>query len=258
MMKSHVKLFQQRVRKQISSVAAPLIRYLNRVRFECVAPIDKVIWIKLEDLFGWYGGNRYDQITFRGQIKGGEWSGKIRKREQVLNKSCKHHAVIERYQYGEKWGNTRLFTDRYAKDYQNGMNPQGMSDLDELEKYYEKRYDSLFATIKVNGILPANEDNPHIAPIFVHIDKDGELLYTVDGNHRLAMCKVLKIKKIPVQVWMRHREWQEKREIILGEDLNKEEKRVLLERYKQHPDIVSELIEEESITYSTNLSLNNS
>lgn len=247
--KGHVNLIKQRVRKQFSSVAAPVICYFNGIRFDCIAPVNKTIWIKIEDVFGWYRGDRYNQFTYQGQIRGGDWSGKITKSEQMLNNSFKYEAVIQRFEHGEMWGNTRLFTKRHAKDYQKRKKIHGMSNMEELEKYYEKRYDSLFRKIKENGILPATEENPRIAPIYIHINKNGEFLYTVDGNHRLAMCKVLGIKKIPVQVWMRHKEWQQKREIMLGGDANSEEKRVLLEKYKHHPDIVSELNQAKSIGF---------
>lgn len=247
--RNHVKFFQQRVRKQLSSVAAQLMRFINKIRFERIAPIDKTIWVKIDDLFGWYRGNRYGQITYQGQIKGGDWSGKITTSEQMLNNSIKHQAVIQRFKYGHKWRNTSLFTERYAEDLKEGKKKKGKNNLEELEKYYEKRYDSLFSKIKNNGVLPATEENPHIAPIFIHIDKNGELLYTVDGNHRLAMCQVLNIRKIPVQVWMRHKQWQEKREIMLGGDANSKEKQSLLEKYKNHPDIVSELNLSESIEF---------
>jgi len=65
------------------------------------------------------------------------------------------------------------------------------------------------------------------------------LLYTVDGNHRLAMCKVLGIRRMPVRVWMRHAEWQQKREIIIGAK-DSAERDSLIKRFGDHPDIISE------------------
>jgi hypothetical protein len=71
------------------------------------------------------------------------------------------------------------------------------------------------------------------------IYKNGEILYTVDGNYRLYMCIEAGIKEISGRVWMRHIEWQEIREHILsrkGKNVHEE-----YSQYLDHPDIADEL-----------------
>jgi hypothetical protein len=115
-----------------------------------------------------------------------------------------------------------------------------MDNLEELEHYYEKRYDRLFEKIMKVGLLPANEENPGIDPIYIHIGPKGELIYTVDGNHRFYMAEILGIEKMPVKVWMRHEKWQKVRDHILG--LNSNEADPKYREYLDHPDIAGELI----------------
>jgi len=88
-------------------------------------------------------------------------------------------------------------------------------------------------------VLPADKINPDVAPIYVIIYKNSEILYTVDGNLRLYMCMTAGINEIPARVWMRHKQWQEFREHILSRKCRNADVEYL--QYLVHPDIASEL-----------------
>jgi hypothetical protein len=72
-----------------------------------------------------------------------------------------------------------------------------------------KEWDNVFSSIRDEGYI-ANKGEDEVS---VNIDRDGRLLLN-DGYHRLVFCKLLGVRRIPVTVVVRHREWHDfKREI---------------------------------------------
>ncbi|OQY70334.1 MAG: hypothetical protein B6D47_07710 [Rhodocyclaceae bacterium UTPRO2] len=51
------------------------------------------------------------------------------------------------------------------------------------------------------------------AEVIVNIGRNGEPLFQ-DGRHRLAIARTLGIREIPVQIYIRHAEWQEFRDFL--------------------------------------------
>jgi hypothetical protein len=231
---------RQQINRKVSQlIAAPLGRLKNRMIYSRIANPDKTIWVDQKSIQHWYTGNRYDEITWPGQIKGGDWSHKLVTRKERLRNRSGYIGLKERFREGKPWRETRLFREKHAQLLQNRGEVKGIDNMEQLERYYEERYDSLFEKIKKEGLLPADERNPQIDPIYIHIGPVGELIYTVDGNHRLYMAEILGIKKMPVKVWMRHADWQGVREKILnnsGSALDSS-----LKKYLDHPDIRTEL-----------------
>jgi len=231
---------RQQINSKVSQlIAAPLGRLKNRMAYSRIANPDKTIWVDQKSIQHWYTGNRYDEITWPGQVKGGDWSRKLVTREERLRNRSGYIGLNERFREGKPWRETRLFREKHAGLLEKRGEVKGIDNLEELEQYYEERYDSLFNRIKKEGLLPANEQNPEIDPIYIHIGPKGELIYTVDGNHRLYMAEILGLEKMPVKVWMRHAEWQNIREKILnnsGSTLDNS-----LKKYLDHPDIITEL-----------------
>ena len=234
------KLLKQRLIKQLNHRVIQPVSYLYyKFRYRFFDPSEKTIRIQVSNITAWYRGNRYSKITFPGQIKGGDWSENLSSREEILNNGKKFNGIIQRYEEDIPWRETDLFKVRYQKKIDEGEKVHGFDNLDELENYYRNRYDKLFTRIQSDGILPASDRNPEIAPIYIHIGRDGKILFTVDGNHRLCFCMILGIEEIPVRVWMRHRKWQEKREYILGK--NGKDIRPDYQEFLTHPDIKSDL-----------------
>ncbi|MFH1459642.1 MAG: methyltransferase domain-containing protein [Candidatus Omnitrophota bacterium] len=72
-----------------------------------------------------------------------------------------------------------------------------------------KKIDALIQDIKENGYKADSDDE-----ITINISRDGLLLLN-HGRHRLACAKLLDIKKIPVQIVARHKDWVKfKKEIL--------------------------------------------
>ncbi|MEY7849468.1 hypothetical protein AB7C87_09770 [Natrarchaeobius sp. A-rgal3] len=73
--------------------------------------------------------------------------------------------------------------------------------------------------------------------IGVNIDADGEIHWAGWGRNRLCIAKILNLNEIPVQVHVRHREWQMVRDEIRNvESVNEltDESR----RHLTHPDLL--------------------
>jgi hypothetical protein len=207
--------------------------------YDHIAAPEKTIRVKVDDISHWYTGNRFDEITFPGEIRGGDWSGRVITREQRLeNRSC-YIGIREHFEKDVPWPETRLFKEKHPMLFEQNGKVKGTESVEELEQYYTDHYDTLFEQVKKNGLLPATAENPEINPLYIHIGPEGEIIYTVDGNHRLYFAMILGIDEMPVRVWMRHKKWQEIREKILksnGKNVPSD-----LEQYLKHPDIITEL-----------------
>ena len=53
-----------------------------------------------------------------------------------------------------------------------------------------------------------------------------------DGRHRLALAKILGIDTVPVEVYLRHKQWQELRDDVHNNGLCKSD-----EHLRDHPDL---------------------
>jgi len=227
-------------RKKIGEyIAAPVMRFLDKLRFKRIARPEKIIEISPDDIGYWYTGNRFDEITFPGEIRGGDWSGNLISREERLaNRSC-YIGIREHFEEGVPWPETMLFKEKHPMLFEKNGRVKGTDTVKELEEYYKDHYDGLFKQVEEHGVLPATDENPDITPLYIHIGPDGEIIYTVDGNHRLYFSMILGIEKIPVRVWKRHKKWQQIRDHILsknGKEVKEEYRKFLI-----HPDIVGEL-----------------
>ncbi len=81
--------------------------------------------------------------------------------------------------------------------------------------------------------------HPLANEVTVDIGRNGELLWNICGQHRLAIAKILDIDQIPVQVFRRHKQWQTIRDKVRnGEDIPEE--------FLDHPDLDDLLNREQS------------
>jgi len=240
----NVKLLSKKIRfllrkKTGEYLVSPLIKLRYRFRYNHLADPEKTIKIKIRDIGYWYTGNRYDEITFPGEIRGGDWSANVVTKEERLRDRSGYIGIRQHFEEGVSWPETRLFKEKHPMLFQENGRVKGTASTEELVQYYENHYDRLFEKVRQDGVLPASPEHPDISPLYIHIGPEGELIYTVDGNHRLYFSMILNIEEIPVRVWMRHKKWQEIREQILGH--NGKSVPDELQKYLEHPDIITEL-----------------
>lgn len=161
---------------------------------------EKIIWIDPADV-----RRKVDEADafvgpiLLGSVKGGDWDIKA----YSLDDNVKAEAIRLHFSEGVPWEATPLFA-RYEKQLRRqGCAYGGYRSLGEIADYYTSNFDPLFEELRTNGFDPGK------GTLELHIGRDGELMGTYDGNHRLAMAKVLGIRQAPARVWVRHPQWVE-------------------------------------------------
>ena len=82
--------------------------------------------------------------------------------------------------------------------------------------------DRLYESIKEEGYRShVDLGKPVTNEITVNIARDGSLIQSVGGKNRITLAKLLDLEEIPVCVFARHSQWEDKRQSI---------------RFEHHPD----------------------
>lgn len=135
---------------------------------------------------------------------GGDWD--IERRFPV-EETEKHRAVVQHFVDGVPWIETDLFQNSYTARFEKGERVRDAADLESLAAQYTERMDALFANMKSCGFRRKIDGLDVVLPK-VHIGRDGELLLGNQGNHRVAMAKVIGLRRIPVRVHSHHSEYK--------------------------------------------------
>lgn len=135
--------------------------------------------------------------------KGGDWD--IDRRWPLLA-SAKHRAIVQRYVDGADWRETDLFRDLYARRFAEGGQIRGEANMDALLRQYETRVDAMFADMKANGFRVSDGRGRHYPLPTLLIGRDGDVFLGNQGNHRVAMARVLGLKQIAGRIVCRHRQ----------------------------------------------------
>src|SRR5690606_10348896 len=107
--------------------------------------------------------------------------------------------IVERYRDGKPWQDTDLFTQIYARRIANGETLRGCRTIKDLLAYYYSEVDALHADMAVNGFRAVVDGAPVPLPE-VFIGRDGEVILSNQGNHRVAMAKQLGMPHILAKV----------------------------------------------------------
>lgn len=169
----------------------------------------------------------------RGWVVDGEWdsAGKLYMQRTFAK------AIEQRFVDGVEWDQTVL-----AEKYDKSTLDERGKEIDRLhQQILDEGYKSQRQLLKQSPETAWNGLNDAMHPlaneIAVDIGRDGELLWNMCGQHRLAIAKVLEIDRIPVQVFRRHSQWQEIRERARrGEEIP--------EKFHSHPDLADVLEKE--------------
>lgn len=133
-------------------------------------------------------------------VHDGDWD--IVRRVDLTN-TAKHKSIFQRYADGRPWLETELFRGSYANRFNAGKGVRGAISLTDLAAQYESRVDAMFASLKSDGFLEVVDGRSVPLPK-VHIARTGEVLLGNQGNHRVAMAKVIGLSEIRARVSTRH------------------------------------------------------
>jgi len=199
--------------------------------------------------------NRFSYLNGKyrdsGKVVGGNWDisdekqGKITIYDSNEQKNTIYNSFCLHFEQGYGWENTP-FIQKVIRRINDGEDSvwHGCSTRSEVLNRCVKM-DRMFQDISENGYISQKElikqrtpglKNPHqfkraYDEVVVNIARDGELLF-VGGHHRLAMAKILGINKIPIRVFVRHKQWQE-----LLDEIHKNGLPEGREDLRDHPDL---------------------
>ena len=115
-----------------------------------------------------------------------------------ITKTSKFISTQMRFVESTRWGDTPLFAE-YRRELEKGNLVRGHDDLELLEEFYENRYSRIFHEMSRSGFslrqlltLPVAE-----LPWTVR-NKKGSHLFGDQGNHRLAIARILGLRSFPV------------------------------------------------------------
>lgn len=197
---------------------ARITRFRTRIRVEQflrygrhhAAELDpfRTIWIDPQSVH-----RRNEKLIAKSQrhlthVIGGDWDRDLRPFGDHLLVESMHERFID----GQEWRDTKLYQavvegDEYWREIET------VDEFDTRCRYLE----SLYASIRDEGYRTQAELS-RLFPrtpgeVKVQIGRDGTFFY-LNGKHRLAIATVLGLDQIPVQVLVRHPEWQAIRDDI--------------------------------------------
>lgn len=127
---------------------------------------------------------------------GGDWD--IERRFPLVE-AVKYRAIAQRYVEGRDWEETELFRGVYARRFSEGQSVRGAITMGELVTQYYTRVDGMFASLRDEGF---RADRGPLPVLFE--GRGGDIFIGNQGNHRLAMAKVLGLKWIAGRIICRH------------------------------------------------------
>ena len=191
---------------QQARIASPTLRVMRTI-FSAVAAPDKIIWIQLDDLDC---KALYDLTLYSNDILPGDWDQRVK----ALDLQIKNRSIVQRFRDGVAWRDTDLFKQEYSQRLDAGGTVKGFQDIALLERYYEMRIDAVYADMKKHGFRVAFNGHGMLDIPHVHVGRAGRFLFGNNGNHRVAMAKLLGVKRIPCHVRARHLAWQQLRDRV--------------------------------------------
>ena len=149
-----------------------------------------------------------------GQVVGGNWE------RGALENTSRYRALEQRFIENKSWEEV----------------PHEFNDAEV--------WDQIYRSIKENGYktqeeLRHSKQNTGLTwdcEVGVAIDQNGEILWHIRGAHRVRVAKLMDIDKIPVQIRVRHAQWQTIRDKI-GKSTSVSELSERARDHLVHPDI---------------------
>jgi len=160
-----------------------------------------------------------------GRILGGDWD---RDTHYVID-SAKFDSLIDRFQNNKDWEQTSLY-----EKYTNRREMSHEEVISHLERY-DRLYSEMQKRYKTSFELPSSE---FMEDVSVCISREGQILFSRNGRHRLALAKILELDEIPVRVMVRHKEWQNIKDSCQEQINRYEELTGEYGQFSDHPDIM--------------------
>ena len=177
--------------------------------------------------------SRFDTASTRalmGVVRGGDWDRGLPRVEV----QPKYRACAARVETGTSWeatGIVNLLADELAAGDAETIE-HGCGSRSDLKRRYETEREALYRTLRDEGY------DRSLSPVCcrVHVGRDGDLLFGGGGRHRLYLSRLVGIDTVPVQVLVRHAEWQSVRDAVAAAE-TVADLSPAVRRHLGHPDL---------------------
>jgi len=190
-----------------------------------------------------FSNNKISKQCGLGQIKSGDWD----LNRTIWREHTTYIGLNQRFKKGYDWENT-VYIKRAKKKLDETGSVAGYDSIDAFINNRCNYIDQIHSDIKRNGWKLKREQTvgdkyrgkaKHRSPGYkqkleplVSIDRYGRF-HINDGRHRCAIAELIGIEKIPFNVLIRHKEWQNLRESVYSHKQNVAKNHIL----NNHPDI---------------------
>lgn len=177
------------------------------------------------------------QLPAWGRVEDGRWD----RTDDRFAERPVPRAIEAHYRDGVPWRETPLpaVVREQIERFGDAWGHTGARALERRIKAIERLYDRLSASGYRTQTDLLEEDTPGPPPvpvlgeITVEIGHDGRLCWRRNGQHRLAIARVLGIERVPVVVARRHADWQR-----IRDRLKRDEPGSIPRQFRSHPDLV--------------------
>lgn len=208
------------------------LKYTTSYDYRSLANPFRMIFVKPSNINRYIElGTYHFNIECFGEMMSGDWD----KQANLIEDHRKFKSIKSHFSEGVPWEETSIC--RFLENHVKSNGPiDGVSSTEEIRERYEN-IDDIYDRIKEDGYksqIELNEHKNRFDEICISIGRDGELLFTSSGWHRLSIAKILDIERVPTYVIFRHRKWQNQREEVLRQGPRSS----IYEKYQNHPDLV--------------------
>jgi len=184
-----------------------------------------------------------------GRVCGGEWDCMV---DDNSESHMRVQSAIDHFVNGIAWYNTEYYKE-WLRRIESGAEKSWSGCKTEVQMTRKlEEIDQLYSNIQISGyklqtrisleshenaLLKCN-DAPHplLNEIGINIGRNGEYIFRSSGLHRLAIAKSMSLREVPVQIRVRHQEWQRIRdEINFTNNYNSLSEKS--KRFISHPDL---------------------
>lgn len=185
------------------------IRQRSRTTMEGAIDPHRTLWVdpRAIRLACIWGPESYRKFDDRGTVLDGSWDRDVQEFESL----DVYRAMQDHFLDGRPWSETDYY-QRVLGQVLGGYHKRGMTSRADVDARCAD-LDRLYRTIRDEGYKALPTIRPRPFPwtgyedeVSIRIGRDGDLLFE-DGRHRLAIAKLLGVKRIPVKVTVRHRLW---------------------------------------------------
>jgi hypothetical protein len=174
---------------------------------------------------------REKMIRRQDAVSDGDWDTPLGRPFEELDVFL---AFRDRFELAKRWEETDFYS-RIVKSISDGTPKWGCSTEEQFHKRLTEVVEPLYFEIKENGYRTQPElgGDPR-DEVRVGIRHDGRFIF-MDGKHRLAIARLLRMPEIPVLVVVRHQEWEGFRDEI--REYAKSRLRGKIYQAIDHPDL---------------------